>query len=78
MAPRRTKFCKSWLKKLDDNGTLVSEWAKENEKDIHGCICTWCSNITELNLDVSTGFIRLRQHSRTEKHKKNAKGKKSK
>ena len=62
-----TKFQDSWLKKLDDNNMSTGKWANKVPNDPFSSYCWICKK----QFKSSGGFDKLKQHSSTQKHKKN-------
>lgn len=60
----KCNFLNEWLKRTDDNGSLISEWGRRQNNDM---FCIVCGN----TISVEKGFYAIKQHYKTEKHKNN-------
>lgn len=57
----RTKFQEKWLKYIDCNDTLVSDWAKKSPQDPYTTFCLICN----ATFSSDKGFEKLQQHAQS-------------
>lgn len=60
-----TKFQNGWLKKEDLNKTIVSKYLEKVENDLYKSYCKIC----QVYLNTKSGFCKILDHSKTQKHK---------